>query len=139
MFYPNIIHEGFSPSELYLDKTSTAHFILTLWNAWNRHIVISHLAQVMSNSSYISPYKLVLIMCRFHAFSNVNIKWAVDVLYFYIIKLVIRNPTIKLSLSYITYYSYISPYKRVLLLKPRDFQKQNKFIWGNITIVRYIA
>ena len=25
MFYSNIIHEGFSPSELYLDKTSTAH------------------------------------------------------------------------------------------------------------------
>ena len=63
-----------------------------------------------------------------------------------IIKLVIWNPTIKLSLSYITYYSYISPYKLVLLLKPRDFQwatavytgkvtwfqKQNKFIRGNI-------
>ena len=44
---------------LYLDTTSTAHFILTLWNALNRHIVISHIAQVMSNSSYISPYKLV--------------------------------------------------------------------------------
>ena len=33
-----------------------------------------------------------------------------------IIKLVIRKPTIKLSLSYITYYSYISPYKRLLLI-----------------------
>ena len=36
--------------ELYLDKTSPAHCILTLQNAWNRHIIISHLAQVMSNS-----------------------------------------------------------------------------------------
>ena len=35
---------------------------------------------------------------------------------FIIIKLVIRKSTIKLSLSYITNYSYISPYKRLLLI-----------------------
>ena len=38
------------------------------------------------------------------------------VLLFDIIKLVIRKPTIKLSLSYIMNYSYISPYKRLLLI-----------------------
>ncbi len=32
MFYPNIIHECVRTSELYLDKTLTAYFILTLEN-----------------------------------------------------------------------------------------------------------
>ena len=70
---------------------------------------------------------------------NMPIVAFMNLFMYIIIKLVIRKPTIELSLSYITYYSYISPYKLVLLLKVTWFQKQNTFIRGNITIVRCIA
>ena len=116
MFYPNINHECVRTSDLYLDKTSTAHFILTLENACTLSL------------SYIVYYTTIFLYKRLlvRLLRGVNRELAHCVTVNSVTVLMSKSARVLRTMSEFSFHT-------------SQQSDQQTFIQGNNSIVRYIA